>query len=148
MRQKILLFILMSAVAAGFLCCDSESLSPTQPNEISLEIDTIHILPDSIWTIGGPGYYNKNISIQHGPFNPLWGDSVVQMLLDSNIYLEEFWYPAEVSIARSPYIGLFEIARLNQPDTSIYRFVYSPMDSIKSTQYVLVRQWRHYRVVR
>ncbi|MBN1397895.1 MAG: hypothetical protein JXA06_07680 [Bacteroidetes bacterium] len=148
MRQKILLFISMSAVIFVFFCCDSESTAPDKYREISLEIDTVYLQPDSIWTVGGPGYYSKVITIRDHQFDPLCGDSVVQMLLDSNIYIEEFWYPAEVSIAHNPYIGLFEIARLNQPDTAICSFGYSPMDSIKSTQSVLVRRWRHYNVIR
>jgi len=148
MKQKILLFVFISAVVVGFLCCDSESLSPAKPNEMSLIIDTISLSYDSIWAVGGPGYYSKPIIVQNHQFNPLWGDSVVQMLLDSNIYIEEFWYPAAVGIAHNPYMGMYEIARLNQSDTAIDRFGYSQMDTITSAQDVMVRQWRHYRIIR
>ncbi len=145
-RTTTFLFV----VASVLVCfgCKSKSSTPTAPNEIVSRIDTLDLTYDSPYTIGGPGFYGKAITIVNNHFDPLWGDSVVKMLLDSNMNLVEYWYPATCGIARNPYVGMCEIARLNQPDTTIYRFGHAPLDTMKLTQYSLVRQWRHYRIVR
>jgi len=148
MKYKLMLFVFISAIILSCFSCQSESSAPTAPNEIVLEIDTTFLSYDTLWAVGGPGYYSKPITIRNYQFDPLRGDSVVKMLLDSNIYLVEFWYPAGAGIARNPYMGMFEVAKLNQPDTAIYRFGYTPLDTITSNHYIFVRQWRHYKIVR
>lgn len=141
-------FLLFAAIVPFYFGCKSEPSAPSRPNEIAIAIDTIRLSYDSLWTIGGPGFYSKPIVISNFHFDPIWGDSVVKTLLDSSIYLLEFWYPATVGILHTPFIGMVEIAKLNQPDTAISRFGYAPLDTIVFIECTSVREFRHYRIIR
>jgi hypothetical protein len=143
-----MIFLLTTVIIPFYFGCQSEPSAPSGPNEIAVKIDTIRLSYDSLWTIGGPGFYRKIIAITNFHFDPLWGDSVVKTLLDSSIYLVEFWYPATGGIGHNPFIGMVEIAKLNQPDTAIYRFGYAPLDTVVFIECTLVREFRHYRIIR
>lgn len=143
-----IIFLLTTVIIPYYFGCKSEPSSPSGPNEIAIKIDTTRLSYDSLWTIGGPGFYSKSIAITNFHFDPLWGDSVVKTLLDSNIYLVELWYPATGGIGRDPYKGMVEIAKLSQPDTAIYRFGYAPLDTVVFIECTSVREFRHYRIIR
>lgn len=105
MIHKLIIFLSILIIILNCFCCKSESSAPTTSGQLHFEIDTTFLSwEDSIWAIGGPGFYYKPITIQNYQFNPLWGDSVVKMLLDSNFFLIEFWYPANGGICRDPYM--------------------------------------------
>ena len=137
--------MLFFVIIAALICCNKKPTPPTAPIQYHLEIDTSIVPSDSLGRVGGPGLYQKLV-IWNGAFNPLWGDSVFAMLVDSNFALVEFWYPEEPGICADPYRHEREIAKLNQPDTSIYRLGYAAIDSAYIDY--CIRYWRHYRIVR
>jgi hypothetical protein len=147
MTYKLIVILSIVAISLAYSGCKPGSSIPTTPNEIVIKIDTVFLSYDSLWTIGGPGFYSKTITISNFHFDPLWGDSAVKTLLDSNIDLVEFWYPATVGIAHNPFLGMIEIAKLNQSDTAIYHFGYAPLDTVIFIHCTLVRQFRHYSIV-
>ena len=149
MTHKLTLFLSITAIVVDCLCCKPEPSAPTASNQLQIRIDTTVLSwQDSIWAIGGPGFYYKYFTVQHYRFDPLWGDSVVNMLLDANLSLVEFWYPANGGICRVPFVGMLEISRLNHPDTTIYRFGYRPLPKPADTMHICIREWRHYTIVR
>jgi hypothetical protein len=145
MNSRIVFRMLFLALIVLLTCCNKKSTSPTAPIQYHLEIDTTIVPSDSLGTVGGPGLYQKLV-IWNGEFNPLWGDSVLAALLDSNFALIEFWYPEEPGICADPYIHEREIAKLSQPDTGIYRLGYVAIDSAKVGY--CIRYWRHYTILR
>ena len=134
-------FILVLILAS----CKTKSGAPTAPTTFMIEIDTTIIPYDSLGALGGSGFYYK-ASYWQGSFNPYWGDSVLKMLLDSNFIVDEFWYPQTPGICADPRIHEREIAKLDQPDTSIYRIGYQPLDSGYADY--CIRSWRYYKINR
>ena len=138
-------FVLVLIFALTLACCKRESDTPIAPVTTKIEVDTTIIPYYSMGKMGGSGFYYKTLS-WNGRFNPLWGDSVLKMLVDSNFTVVEFWYPQTGSICLDPSTHEREIAKLGQPDTAIYRVGYQPLDS-GYTEYC-IRSWRYYLIRR
>jgi len=138
-------FVIIVSFMLSLPACEPKSDAPTAPSSKKIAIDTTIVRFDSLGSIGGPGFYYKNCSWQGG-FNPYRGDSIVRALLDSNFMVDEFWYPQAVSPCLDPRIHEREIVKLSQPDTTIYRFAYAPLDTGYAD--VCIRSWRHYKVRR
>jgi hypothetical protein len=127
------------------MACKTNSSPPTGLNQTHLQIDMTVVAFDSLGAIGGSGFYYKPV-VWTGSFSPLWGDSVVRFLLDSNLTLQEFWYPDAPGICLDPFNHQWEIAKLAIPDTVILRFGYQSLPAGYSD--VCVRHWRHYKITR
>jgi hypothetical protein len=127
--------------------CSHKSIPATAPSSARLEVDTTIILWSAMGRIGGSGYYCKTAYWgEMVRFNPLLGDSVLKMLLDSNYAVVEFWYPETASMCLDPSVHEREITKLEQSDTAICRLGYAPLDSGYSD--VCIRYWRHYKIRR
>jgi len=113
------------------------------PAQNNFDIDTTIVPVDSLNQIGGLGYYYKIIHWQ-GPFNPMWSDSVFQMLLDSNFDINKFWYPAVVGVCLDPSIHEKEIVKLTEPDTLIFKLGYSELTPTQGDH--CIQFWKQYVV--
>ena len=145
MERQSTIFVFIFAAAFHCTSCKSQSSAPVTSNDFHFEIGMTIVRYDSLGTVGGPGFYCKPI-IRNLQFDPRWGDSVVKALLDSNILLTEFLYPAELGKCHDPFMGALEIAKLDQPDTAIYRFGHVPLDSVAT--FLCIDHWRRYKIVR
>ena len=138
----ILLVVTVTLVSSS---CKSTSSGPIAPHPARFEIDTTVVPYDSLNGIGGPGFYFKSATWS-GPFNPLAGDSLVRTLLDSGLSVTEFWYPEAPGVCADPFAHEREIAKLTEPDTTVYRLGYTPLPPGYSD--ACVRFWRQYKITR
>ena len=142
---KLSAFVFILGLTLSLTACKTKSNPPTAPINTKIEIDSAIVRYDSLGSIGGTSFYDKTC-FWKGQFNPYTGDSVVKMLVDSNVSVLEFWYPETPSKCLDSRIHELEIVKLSQPDTAISRFSYTPLGSGYSDG--CIEFWRHYTIRR
>jgi hypothetical protein len=139
--MKPILALLTLLVSLTLLACKKESASPITPTSTHVEITFSYVYADSLGLSDNTGLYYKTAN-----WVKLGGDSVIKVLLDSNLSLSEFWYPTAPGPCLDPTTHEREIARLINPDTSIYRFGYTPL--APGYNDFCLPLWRHYSIRR
>ncbi len=137
----------VALVSLLLLSCKYETPTQIQVNQIKVVVNTTIVPSKTAGVLGGPGFYYRLV-IWDGRFNPLWGDTALQNLLDSNFKVVEYWYPQDPSVCIDPFKHEREIARLDYPDTSIIRLGYAPLSKwLPDTCIIYLRHYVVSRVI-
>ena len=150
MRPHMISFSVLLLLSQTLMDCGKDSPIPTptltMPNKSALQVDTTIVRSDSLGKIGGAGFYCRFGDWREANYNSRRGDSVLQMLLDSNITVLEFWYPEYPSMCLDPFNHIREIVRLPQSDSTITHLGYDPLNAGFSDH--CIPYWRHYKIQR
>jgi hypothetical protein len=148
-RETPLLFFL--SLVLTDVSCDNAADSPsalvdTTGTSIGMEmiIDTSYVRYDSLGNTGLGAFYTKFFPSE-GLVPRSWGDSVVALLLDSNIDVFQFWQPADVSRCLDPYVHEREIVHLVGPDSAMIALGFTAMNPGFMDR--CIPYWKRYRIL-
>jgi hypothetical protein len=139
-------FITALILAVTVYSCNRQTPTPTAPVALKTEVYTVIVRNDSLGSIGGTGYFIRDATRPGQSFNPLWGDTVLQTLLDSNFVVLEFWFPQWPNWCANPFSTERQIVRLTPSDTTITRLGYKAL--APGFTDACIRYWRHYTISR